>query len=253
MDTQTERRIQSAIDKLKQGRTVIAIAHRLSTLRDADKLAIIEDGELKEFGTHRELIKNRGAYFNLHKIQNDALKFIGTEDNTVSEKNISEDISGDINYLDKDNTYFKLEPNGFLTLEHNGKTYEKVIISRLLPYLMPDNYISVQEKNGEIGIITDLSLLEPEQTGILRAKLERRYFTPSVIGIKNITEKMHFTFIEAKFADAEKELCISEPTKNIFMVGDIVYISDVEGNRYKIEDIEILDKRNKSKIEGYIT
>ncbi|MBR1739364.1 MAG: ABC transporter ATP-binding protein [Ruminococcus sp.] len=76
MDTRTERRIQTAIDRLKQGRTIISIAHRLSTLRDADMLCVIENGELKESGTHDELIKLKGKYFELYKLQNDALKFI---------------------------------------------------------------------------------------------------------------------------------------------------------------------------------
>ena len=57
MDTRTERKIQAAIDNLKQGRTIISIAHRLSTLRDADMLCVIENGELKESGTHDELIR----------------------------------------------------------------------------------------------------------------------------------------------------------------------------------------------------
>lgn len=76
MDTRTERKIQAAIDKLKQGRTIISIAHRLSTLRDADRLCVIEHGELKESGTHDELIRLRGKYFELYKLQSDALKFI---------------------------------------------------------------------------------------------------------------------------------------------------------------------------------
>ncbi len=76
MDTRTERKIQLAIDSLKQGRTIISIAHRLSTLRDADMLCVIERGELKEIGTHNELISKKGKYFDLYKIQSDALKFI---------------------------------------------------------------------------------------------------------------------------------------------------------------------------------
>lgn len=76
MDTRTERKIQSAIDKLKQGRTIISIAHRLSTLRDADMLCVIENGELKESGTHDELIKRKGKYYELYKLQSEALKFI---------------------------------------------------------------------------------------------------------------------------------------------------------------------------------
>lgn len=80
MDTRTERKIQVAIDALKQGRTIISIAHRLSTLRDADMLCVIENGELKEIGTHSELIHTKGKYFDLYKLQSDALKFIGDGD-----------------------------------------------------------------------------------------------------------------------------------------------------------------------------
>ena len=77
MDTKTERKIQVAIDGLKEGRTIISIAHRLSTLRDADMLCVIENGELKELGTHDDLIRRKGKYFELYRLQADALKFIG--------------------------------------------------------------------------------------------------------------------------------------------------------------------------------
>lgn len=76
MDTRTERKIQAAIDNLKEGRTIISIAHRLSTLRDADMLCVIENGELKETGTHDELIRKKGKYYELYKLQSEALKFI---------------------------------------------------------------------------------------------------------------------------------------------------------------------------------
>lgn len=76
MDTQTERKIQEAITKLKEGRTIIAIAHRLSTLRDANQLAVIEHGELVELGTHEELIEKQGKYFDLHKLQTEAIQFM---------------------------------------------------------------------------------------------------------------------------------------------------------------------------------
>ncbi len=80
MDTQTERKIQLAIDSLKKGRTIISIAHRLSTLRDADMLAVIKNGRLEEIGTHDELIRRKGEYFDLYRLQNEALKFIGAGD-----------------------------------------------------------------------------------------------------------------------------------------------------------------------------
>ncbi len=79
MDTETERNIQNSLSELKSGRTTISIAHRLSTLRDADKLAVIDDGECIEFGTFQELMEKKGAYYKLFKLQEEALKFIGTE------------------------------------------------------------------------------------------------------------------------------------------------------------------------------
>ncbi len=87
MDTETERNIQNSISELKNGRTTIAIAHRLSTLRDADKLAVIEDGECIEFGTYQELMDKQGAYYKLFKLQEEALRFIGIgEENKDDEK-----------------------------------------------------------------------------------------------------------------------------------------------------------------------
>lgn len=82
MDTNTERKIQQSISELKKGRTTIAIAHRLSTLKDADKIAVISNGEIVEYGTFEELIKLKGEYYNLYKIQNDLRKqmALGTED-----------------------------------------------------------------------------------------------------------------------------------------------------------------------------
>ena len=80
MDTETERQIQRSLSYLTKNRTTIIIAHRLSTLRDVDKLIVIENGKMTESGTHSELIAKKGAYFNLYKMQAQALKSIGIEE-----------------------------------------------------------------------------------------------------------------------------------------------------------------------------
>jgi len=79
MDTETERQIQRALSYLTKDRTTIIIAHRLSTLRDVDKLIVMENGKMTESGTHAELIAKKGVYFNLYKMQAQALKSIGIE------------------------------------------------------------------------------------------------------------------------------------------------------------------------------
>lgn len=94
MDTETERNIQNSLTELKSGRTTIAIAHRLSTLRDADKLAVIEDGTCIEFGTYDELMAKKGVYYNMFKLQEESLRFIGVG------KNLSD--TGDEKERDRD-------------------------------------------------------------------------------------------------------------------------------------------------------
>jgi len=69
VDTRTELKIQEAMINLMKNRTTFIIAHRLSTIRDADVIMMIEDGKIIEKGTHEELIKLKGAYFNLYMSQ----------------------------------------------------------------------------------------------------------------------------------------------------------------------------------------
>lgn len=69
VDTETERIIQDALDELMKGRTSIIVAHRLSTIEKADKILVFHHGELREVGTHEELLQKRGIYFRLYQLQ----------------------------------------------------------------------------------------------------------------------------------------------------------------------------------------
>ena len=75
VDTQTEYEIQEALERLVAGRTTFAIAHRLSTLKNADRLLVIERGRIAEVGTHEELLsKEEGVYRNLVNMQTEMAK-----------------------------------------------------------------------------------------------------------------------------------------------------------------------------------
>jgi ATP-binding cassette subfamily B protein len=69
IDTESEALIQNAIDRLIANRTSIVIAHRLSTIRKANKIMVLDKGEIKEIGSHDELLEKRGFYYQLHKMQ----------------------------------------------------------------------------------------------------------------------------------------------------------------------------------------
>jgi ABC-type multidrug transport system fused ATPase/permease subunit len=69
VDTETEMLIRDALHVLMAGRTTIAIAHRLSTIQDMDKILVLHKGEIREAGTHQELLARRGLYFKLYQLQ----------------------------------------------------------------------------------------------------------------------------------------------------------------------------------------
>jgi ABC-type multidrug transport system fused ATPase/permease subunit len=69
VDTETERRIQEALERLMTGRTTLLVAHRLSTIRNADKIVVLHKGKIREVGKHSELIDLNGIYARLHSLQ----------------------------------------------------------------------------------------------------------------------------------------------------------------------------------------
>jgi ATP-binding cassette subfamily B protein len=77
VDTDTEKQIQDAIARMVRGRTTFAIAHRLSTLRNASRLVLLKDGEIAEVGTHQELMDKQGEFFRLVGVQKEMSTVIG--------------------------------------------------------------------------------------------------------------------------------------------------------------------------------
>jgi ABC-type multidrug transport system fused ATPase/permease subunit len=69
VDTETEILIQQAIEKLLVGRTSIVVAHRLSTIQNADKIVVMHKGEIREIGTHQDLLAKQGIYYKLYQLQ----------------------------------------------------------------------------------------------------------------------------------------------------------------------------------------
>jgi ABC-type multidrug transport system fused ATPase/permease subunit len=69
VDTETELLIQDALEKIMKGRTCLVIAHRLSTIRNADRIIVMHRGEIREMGTHAELLEKQGIYYRLYQLQ----------------------------------------------------------------------------------------------------------------------------------------------------------------------------------------
>ena len=77
VDVETEKQIQEAIAHLIKGRTTFAIAHRLSTLRNADRLIVLDGGKISEMGTHAELMEKKGDFYKLVETQSQVTQILG--------------------------------------------------------------------------------------------------------------------------------------------------------------------------------
>ena len=80
VDVETEKQIQEAIGHLTSGRTTVSIAHRLSTLRDANRLIVLDEGRVVEEGTHAELMEKRGAFYDLVQLQQAVAQIIAIKE-----------------------------------------------------------------------------------------------------------------------------------------------------------------------------
>jgi ATP-binding cassette subfamily B protein len=80
VDVQTEKHIQEALAHLVKGRTTFAIAHRLSTLRNANRLVVMEGGRIIETGTHEELMQKEGHFYELVKLQQQVAEVIAIKE-----------------------------------------------------------------------------------------------------------------------------------------------------------------------------
>ena len=80
VDVETEKQIQQAVHRMVRGRTTFAIAHRLSTLRDAERLVVLEEGRIVEVGSHEELMERRGVFHGLVRMQQEASRIIAVAD-----------------------------------------------------------------------------------------------------------------------------------------------------------------------------
>ena len=83
LDTQSEKLVQDALDKLMVNRTTFVIAHRLSTIRNADKIVVMENGEIKEVGKHQELLDKNGIYRQLYDVQSGKKEKIKTKEEAL--------------------------------------------------------------------------------------------------------------------------------------------------------------------------
>ena len=168
IDAESERAICAAIRRFSRRRTTIAIAHRLSTLRNADRLLVFDQGRLVEQGTHDELMALDGLYSSLVRLQYSSGPAEEVDDNAIESP-----------WLDPAGTGISADDAGTLTVEIGTRIFREAIAAAAFPATLPDALISLRllEPDGresEIGILRNLDQWPAATRAAVRRSAERR-------------------------------------------------------------------------------
>ncbi len=282
VDTIAEREIQKALEGLSAGRTTIAIAHRLSTLRNCDRILVFEEGVIREQGTHEELMAQGGIYKKLVDIQTQLTSDRGTTvDNLQAveelekveekapvilarEEKREQRVSAAppvprIRYLDAKQLRIYALDEGGLRVTYGDEEYDHVHAYRCFPVSRPSEFVALWTgssalEHREIGLIRRLKELAPSSTLAVQHELSKRYFIHYVRSINWIRDDLGFLTWDVETDKGQIEFMTRQWDRDTVAEGgqNGRIILDVDHNRYEIEDLNDLDEDSRAIFEKYI-
>ena len=276
IDAESEKMIQDALEKLTSGRTTVAIAHRLSTLRNADRILVFDNGDLVEQGSHAALIKQDGKYARMVRIQMQVSKdpsvdkLLGSED-TDSRDDASptaelagtiestEPESSQILWLDPDAVQFTVDSLQRISLTiDGGDKHDGVFCVRTFPARFPNRYISVRKwnENGdavELGMVSDIDSLDPLNREIVCESLDRHYLVRKITRVHRVSLSHGYLDLDVSTTGGQERITMAWTASQAIDFGDSgKLIIDTEDNRYVVEDLRELPKSDRQRFQQYI-
>lgn len=261
VDAESEAAIQGALRELVKGRTTIAIAHRLSTLRCADRILVVDRGRLVEHGPHDELMRRGGAYARLVSLQ-------GTSDQAADESGRETETDGGplppidghrVRWLDPSFAHIHLGTHGALHVTIRGeRIYGGVYAMRCMPVKHPEAYLSLRylDSSGrelEVGIIRDLSLWPDGARRLVCESLQKRYFVHTIRAIEGIKPVGNHLSFAVETDLGPMSFTIRAQSDRVQDFGEHgKMLLDTDENRYLIPDVEALSLSERRAFRRYV-
>jgi ATP-binding cassette subfamily B protein len=271
VDAESEAAIQEALAEVVKGRTTIAIAHRLSTLRRATRIIVVDQGQIAESGTHQELLDKKGIYARLLRIQGQ--KHVPSVEQLSIEARLAQDFeqiqqggrllppikSHHPRWLTPDVARIHLGNLGALHVSvQNEAIYGGVFAVRCLPVHFPRRYISLRyldsEKHEvEVGLISSLDNWPENAQKLVSQSLLKRYFLHTIVGINSIE-------VFSGYLNFDVETDLGPLQFMMRWQGDRAYnyghggklLIDTDENRYLIPDVQKLPESQRRLFLRYI-
>jgi ABC-type multidrug transport system ATPase subunit len=275
IDAEAERSIQQALEVLVRGRTTIAIAHRLSTLRNADRILVFDRGRLVEQGTHGELLQQDGVYARLVRIQTQVSKDPNVDrllthswQSSVEAPSRDEpqppadpgSLVDQLPWLDPHECRFvwdELDQPRLQRREQEGPG-QTVYVVRTFPASHPEQYLSVrswdpQGDDVEVGLIRDLAQWPESCQEVVRDALNRHYLLRSLDRIHRITLAAGYLEFDVDASGQRRQFVMRWTQSQGVEFGEHgKLLIDTEDNRYVIRDVDALPKRDRERFLHYV-
>jgi ABC-type multidrug transport system ATPase subunit len=277
IDAEAEKSIQEALAVLVRGRTTIAIAHRLSTLRNADRILAFDRGRLVEQGTHAELLAADGIYARLVRIQTQVSKQPTVDSLLVEDKDTSKGKPGHpapdasqhamqpppaaacIQWLAPHEHRFAIGSHARIELwKDDSQIAAGIFVVRTFPATHPEGYLSVRgwSETGEeveLGMIRSLEGWSDANAAIVRMALARRSLVRTITRVHGVKLAHGYLDLDVE-TDAGRQALTMRWTQSqaIDYGADGKMLVDTEDNRWVVRNVDDLPKPDRERFMQYI-